>query len=531
MSLHKVFSLSIAAACVLCAQARQWGDWQQWGEQPDTTYLNPVIPSDYSDLDCIRVGDEYYAISSTFQFSPGMTVLRSFDLVNWEIVGNAVPDLTQISPALNYDVMNRYARGIWAGMLRNHNGKFYIFFGTPDEGFFMTSAEKPEGPWAPLTCLLAQPGWDDCTVFWDDRKGKAWFVGTQFSDGYTSYICPMDCDGTKVDWSKKKVINKGSGREASKIIEKDGWYYLIFSEHRNGIGRYVMAKRTRDLATGFPEEKQVAHASVEANEPNQGGIVLGPDNERWFFLTHHGSGDWSGRIVSLLPVEWLDGWPIPGTVGDDGIGTMAWRGRMPISSEAARPHLQRSDDFDAPSLGSQWQWNYQPRADYFSLDERPGWLRLKAFRPIDDDNLMKAGNTLTTRTFRAKRNEATVKLDISGMAVGQKCGLCHFSAANSGLGVAKDRTGTTRIEYRNNADRQLGPEINNDYIWIKSEWGLDGLSQYSYSIDGDTFLPFGEPYQLQWGNYRGDRIGIYNFNNLTHEGIADIDYFHYTIDR
>jgi hypothetical protein len=122
-----------------------WGNWEKWGEQNDGTYRNPIIPADYSDIDCIQVGDDYYAISSTFQFSPGMTLLHSKDLVNWEFCGNIISDLTQIGTKLNWDQMDRYARGVWAGTLRYHNGRFYLFFGTPDEGYFMTSSSKPEG--------------------------------------------------------------------------------------------------------------------------------------------------------------------------------------------------------------------------------------------------------------------------------------------------------------------------------------------------------------------------------------------------
>ena len=169
-----------AAASTASAQdyAPRWGEWDRWGDCGDGTYRNPVIPSDYSDLDCIRVGKEYYAITSTFQFSPGITILRSEDLVNWTICGHAVPDITQIGPELNWDRMNRYGKGIWAGTLRYHGGRFYIFFGTPDEGFFMTSARKPEGPWEPLTHLMETGGWDDCTVMWDS-DGRAYFVGRQ----------------------------------------------------------------------------------------------------------------------------------------------------------------------------------------------------------------------------------------------------------------------------------------------------------------------------------------------------------------
>lgn len=108
-------------------QSVEWSNWKNWGDQGDGTYINPIIPSDYSDIDCIRVGEDYYAISSTFQFSPGMTLLHSKDLVNWEIYGNIIDDLTQISEGLNWTRMDRYGRGVWAGTLRHYNGRFYLF--------------------------------------------------------------------------------------------------------------------------------------------------------------------------------------------------------------------------------------------------------------------------------------------------------------------------------------------------------------------------------------------------------------------
>lgn len=511
------------------AQQVNWGEWNSWGEQSDGTYLNPIIPSDYSDIDCIRVGDDYYAISSTFQFSPGMTILHSRDLVNWEIVGNAVADLTQISEELDYTRMNRYGRGIWAGTLRHHAGRFHLFFGTPDEGFFTTWADRAEGPWSPLTCLLAAKGWDDCTAFWDERTGRAWFAGTHFADGYKSYLFPMADDGTSIDFEKRLLINEGSGREASKIIRHGDYYYLIFSEHKGGIGRYVMGKRTRRLEQGFAEERQLAVASTQANEPNQGGIVEAPDGQD-YFLTHHGTGDWSGRIVSLLPVTWVNGWPLIGSVRADGMGEMAWRGTMPLRHDAdsvatVSLTIHRSDDFDSLGLAPQWQWNYQPRHDKFSLAERPGWLRLHAFAPLEHNRLMTAGNTLTARVFRSRQSCVTIKLDLSALCDGQRCGLCHFSASHSALGVAQEE-GQRYIEFRENDKTERGARLVGNHLWLRSEWGMDGRSQYSYSTDGDHFIPFGK-YQLQWGNYRGDRYGIYCFNNRTDCGHVDVDYCHY----
>ena len=178
----------------LSAQQSEWGKWEKWGAQSDGTYLNPIIPSDYSDIDCIRVGDDYYAISSTFQFSPGMTLLHSKDLVNWEICGNIIDDLTQIGPNLNWSHMNRYNRGIWAGTLRFHDKRFYLFFGTPDEGYFMTSSPTPQGPWAPLTCLLSEAGWDDCCVMWDDN-GEACFVAAKAGAGDGLHVASQRAGG------------------------------------------------------------------------------------------------------------------------------------------------------------------------------------------------------------------------------------------------------------------------------------------------------------------------------------------------
>ena len=129
-----VLCVSANASFAVAEEKNEWGKWTRWGDQGDGTYLNPIIPSDYSDIDCIRVGDDYYAISSTFQFSPGMTLLHSKDLVNWELCGNAISDLTQIGGELDWTRMNRYGRGVWAGTLRYHDGRFYLFFGTPDEG-------------------------------------------------------------------------------------------------------------------------------------------------------------------------------------------------------------------------------------------------------------------------------------------------------------------------------------------------------------------------------------------------------------
>lgn len=503
-------------------QPRQWGDWPNWGDQGDGTYRNPVVPGDYSDIDCIRVGSDYYAISSTFQFSPGMVILHSRDLVNWRIAGHAVGDLTQISPELNWDRMNRYGKGIWAGAIRYHDGKFWIYFGTPDEGYFMTTAKDPGGPWEPLHQVLNAGGWDDPCPFWD-YDGQGYLVGSNFRDGYKIHLWKLTPDGRELVKESDHVIYQSRGSEANKLYKFNGVYYHFFSEVRPE-GRVIMMERSKNIYGPYEEKRQLKHADRDAMEPNQGGFIQGPKGD-WYFFTHHGRGDWEGRCNSLLPVTWIDGWPIVGEVGPDGMGSMVWSGKMPADKiPVVTP--QTSDEFSTTSLSPQWEWNYQPRTDKWSLTERPGWLRLHAFRPIQSNDLMKAGNTPTQRCLRTTTNEVVIEFDLSGMADGQQAGLCHFARTHSALGVRQDGPTRTLVNV-NNGVTTTGPEIAGNRVWLKSVWGLDGKSQYSFSLDGKMFTNFGQLYQLSWGNYRGDRIGIFSFNTKSDAGFVDVDYFRY----
>ncbi len=501
-----------------------WGDWQAWGDLGNGYYMNPVLPGDYSDIDCIRVEDDYYAVSSTFQYSPGFIILHSKDLVNWSILSHAVDDLTQISPEMNWDKMNRYGRGIWAGAIRYYNKKFWIYFGTPDEGYFMTTATNPAGPWEPLSKVMEDKGWDDCCPFWDD-DGQCYFVGTNFSDGYKIHLFKMTPDGKQLTKETDQVIYQSKGSEANKLYKINGTYYHFFSEVKSD-GRSIMMERSKNIWGPYEEVKQLSHTQKQFNEPNQGGIVQTQKGD-WYFLTHHGKGDWSGRVMSLLPINWVDGWPIIGKVESDNIGSMVWSGKIPIkNTKIITP--QTSDEFNTATLPQQWEWNYQPRSDKWSLTERKGWLRLHAFKPIQTDNILKAGNTLTQRCMRTENNEVIIKLDLSGMVDGQKAGLTHLgSPTYSTLGVICNGTAKT-LEHNKKGVITLGPTLNSNDLWLKSTWGLDGISQYSYSIDGKTFKPFGYPYQMAWGSYRGDRLGIYCYNNNANEGYVDVDFFHYT---
>lgn len=501
-----------------------WGTWSTWGDTGNGIYRNPVLPADYSDIDCIRVGIDYYAISSTFQYSPGVIILHSRDLVNWEILGHAVNDLSQISSEMNWDKMNRYGRGIWAGAIRYHDKKFWIYFGTPDEGYFMTTAKNPKGPWSPLHSVLAQKGWDDCSPFWDD-DGQGYLVGTNFSDGYKIHLFKMTADGKALISGSDKVIHQSKGSEANKLYKINGMYYHLFSEVK-AEGRAIMMERSKNIYGPYTVIKQLSYAQRQFNEPNQGGLVQ-TKKGKWYFLTHHGTGDWSGRVVSLLPVNWIDNWPVIGRAGPDKIGRMEWSGHMPVKIRQ-KLVIQTSDDFISDLLSPQWEWNYQPLAAKWSLTERKGWIRLKAFKPLATNDLLKAGNTLTQRSFRTFVNSVIVKFDLSGMTDGQKTGLAHYGAPKyASIGVVKEGV-TQRLELEVNGKIKESKTFPGNNVWLKSTWGLDGKSRFFFSVDSTSYTAFGDVYPLTWGAYRGDRIALYNYNNKTNSGYVDIDYFHYS---
>lgn len=506
---------------------------QKWGDQEDGTYVNPVIPADFSDIDVIRVGDDFYAISSTMQFSPGMVVLHSRDLVNWEIIGHVVDDLTRIGPELNWDRMDRYGRGIWAGSIRYYKDKFWVYFGTPDEGFFMSSATDPAGPWEPLHQVWKVKGWDDCCSFMDD-DGQLYFIATNFeldprnNKKYNIHLFKMTRDGKSLIMESDTIIHQSHGSEANKLYKINGIYYHYFSEVNSEGGRQIMMNRSKSLR-GPWETRQLNRVDRKKDrEPNQGGLLQVTD-DKWCFFTHHGNGDWEGRPASLLPVTWVDGWPVIGKAGADGIGGMVWSDKKPIETKS-KLKIKTDDEFDAPELAVQWEWNYQPRSDKWSLTDRKGFLRLYAFTPVestDKNYMLRAGNTITQRVMRTSACEVTVKLDIGNMADDQFSGLTHLSTTSySALGI-KQKDGKRFLVYDGNGSDETGIRIKSKSIWLRSAWDINGVNHYAFSTDGKSYQSFGEPHQLTWGSYRGDRIGIFNFNFTDDKGYVDVDWFHY----
>jgi beta-xylosidase len=271
----------------------------RWGDQHDGSFLNPVLPGDFSDLDAIRVDDDFYAISSTMQYSPGMVILRSRDLVDWQIVGHVVSNMTALDPELGWDRMNRDGRGIWAGSIRYHLGRFWVYFGTPDGGIYMASAIRPDGPWSAPKLVIDAAGWDDPCPFWDD-DGKGYLVTTRFSadeDGqkYRIHLFALNARNDGVIATTDRILYQSHGSEANKLYKIDGVYLHYFSEVK-AEGRVAMMERSKSLS-GPWEVRQLNHVhGIVDKDPNQGGLIQLKDGN-WWFLSHQ--VEVTGRAVPV----------------------------------------------------------------------------------------------------------------------------------------------------------------------------------------------------------------------------------------
>ncbi len=482
-----------------------------------------VLDGDYSDPDVIRVDDTYWMITSTIHCSPGMAVLSSTDLRHWRHVGHCIPDLRVLGPAYEHAAMgSRFGRGVYAGSLRFHDGRYWVHFTTVDEGIFVTTAEHPAGPWTEPLMLSDEKMWDDPCPLWD-TDGTAWLVASNPGPArWFSYLIPMSPDGRSIAMDRRQIIDATQTSEGNKIFSRQGTYYVLHNEVHSHGDRLAVIMRSTSIHGPWQKRTLLRGLGPDrSREPNQGALVDHPDGT-WSFVTHHGRGGYAdGRPVSVLPVSWEEGWPV--VLTPSGPGLLSW-GDLDVSGLGS---VQRDDSFASGSLAPQWEWTNAPLDDHWSLTECPGALRLRARPSARGDGLATAANLLTQRTS-ARPGWARVVVEAAGLTEGASAGLCHYSTHNP-VGIGVHRTaGVLRVGITVGADTSLGPEVP-DRMVLRTDVGAADHATFSYSPDGDAFVPLGDSYRLEWSSYRGSRLGLFAYNELADAGVADFREFRYEL--
>ena len=482
-----------------------------WGDQGNGTYINPVLCADYSDPDVIRVDDRYYMVASDFHFL-GMQVLESDDMVNWRLA-------SQIFRRFDYpgwDDMTRYAGGSWAPSIRWHDGRFYVFFCTPHEGLFMSSADDAHGPWTPLHCVRQVEKWEDPCPLWDD-DGQAYLGRSRHGAG-PIIVHKMSADGTQL-LDEGVTVYTGPVAEGTKWLKRDGWYYLIIPEGGVETG-WQTVLRSRSVYGPYEKRVVLEQGSTDVNGPHQGALVDTPEGEWWFY--HFQSTPVLGRVVHLQPARWRDGWPLIGAdIDGNGIGEPVKVWTKPATGKEGDPSLPlTSDEFSGDKLNLQWQWCHNPVDDHWSLTERPGWLTLHALPAAD---LRHCRNMLTQKTMGY---EATVTVAVDGKDLGKDtaAGLLCIGRSFRAIGLCGDG-----VYVENDGQRQLVLRRKPGRMFLRLSFDARANSHsFSYSLDGRTFHQAGEPFEMRQGFWKGVRTGLYCYGD---KGKACFDFFHYNITK
>lgn len=563
-------------------------------DQGDGTYQNPIIYADYSDPDIIAVHDEFYMVSSSFNHMPGLPLLHSRDLVNWTIINHVVPSFD----CPGYDRV-QHGKGIWAPSLRYHDGKFWVFFSTPDEGIFMCQSANPFGKWTVPHLVQAAKGWIDPCPYWDE-DGQAYLVHAfAFSRSGRKHLLQlfrMAPDGTRL-LDEGRIIIDGTvdhpTLEGPKMYKRDGYYY-IFAPAGGVENGWQSVFRARSI-DGPYEDKIVLHqGGTDVNGPHQGGYVELESSESWF--VHFQDKGAYGRIVHLQPMRWVDDWPVMGRVlpglggepgknggagegelGDGGsgedasvdgelgagelgvdevgegelgecgldeyapgecrsstseLGEIKWHESGPgepverwskprtraVLSGSANPDIpQTSDDFRAAALGLQWQWQANPRAEWYELRPKAGSLRLYALPLPDGRERLYDVPQLLLQKFSAPAFSAATQLTLEHSTLDSRAGLVVFGRRAMALLLRPLEDGRFLLEQVASESGQpdaivAAVAVNIAEVVLQVVVQELGNCRFRYSLDGGRkLMDIGEPFIVDKGAWVGAKVGICAF--------------------
>ncbi len=508
-------------------------------------YANPLVNADFPDPDIILVDDTYYLATTTMYLFPGVTILKSKDLVNWEYCANPLQQISDSDPYNLKNGLNKYAGGQWAPTLNYHNGRFYLYFiafnsdGLEDGGGFMLSATDPEGEWS-----KEQIGfyYDSGFLFDDNRDHLSGLDadGTERGDGNiyvvsgigTFTITQLDDQFNEV--RSEVVLTPDNGCEGSHFYHI-GEYYYIYSTYGGTEGSQTIFRATSPFGPYEEHDGRI----FEGQAIHQGGIVETQEGEWWTILFKDAGA--IGRIPYLEPIVWTDGWPVLGDNGIDVSKDGAWYAKPNVGTSYPRTYLPTNDTFTDSSLGLQWQWSHNPDNTAWSLFENPGHLRLHTSSITD--SLSAARNTLTQRMFAYDQEGTasdsyqdtygTISIDVSGMVDGDVAGLTIYQDPYAYIAVKMEDGQKHLAFYRSAYDTteplaQDGPALESDNLYLRAVANFGtSTAQFYYSTDNATWTAVGPQWTMRYtlNVFVGNRFGIFNYATSQAGGYVDVDWF------
>lgn len=514
-------------------QSKDIGIWQP--DNGEGTYKNPIIHADYSDPDVVRVGEDYYMTASSFNCVPGLPILHSRDMVNWTLIGHALPR----QYPLEVFTKPQHGGGVWAPAIRYYQGKFYIYYGDPDFGIYMVEATDPAGPWSAPHLVRAAKGWIDPCPFWDE-DGQAYlvhaFAGSRAGIKSILVLHRMSPDGKTLLDDGVLVFDGHQNHptlEGPKMHKRNGYYY-IFAPGGGVATGWQTVFRSRNIYGPYEDKIVMDQGKTAINGPHQGAWVETQGGESWFF--HFQDREAYGRIVHLQPMRWTGDWPVIGLDTDgDGKGEPVLQHKKPATGKNHPPAVPvASDEFNTPEWGLQWQWHANPQAEWAFPTGHLGFLRMNAaLQPPDVKNLWDIPNLLLQK-FPAPAFSATVKLDVQAKTTGEKMGLLVMGASYAYIGLELKQDGLHLVQVSCNAADKGGEEVahfsrpvSSKTLYLRVEVKEPAVCAFSYSLDGKTFQPAGEPFTAQPGRWIGAKVGIFaTRTRVTNDsGYADVDWF------
>ena len=521
------------AACIpMFAQSPISRVWV--ADNGDGTYRNPIIHADYSDPDAIRVGDDYYMTASSFNAIPGLPILHSKDLVNWRLINHA---LREQEPKEVF-AKPQHGGGVWAPAIRYHKGEFYIFYGDPDFGIYMTKTKDPAGEWSKPLLIKEAKGWIDPCPLWDD-DGNAYlvhaFAGSRSGIKSLLVVNRMSPDGTRLLDNGVMVFE---GHDADPTVEgpkfhkQNGYYYI--SAPAGGVATgWQIVLRSKSIYGPYEKKVVLAQGKTLINGPHQGALIDTPAGE-WWFLHFQDRGAY-GRIVHLQPAIWRNGFPVIGSDPDnDGTGEPVMSYKRPgIAGTPVASTPPDSDEFNTHLPGPQWQWHANPEARWAFPFPTTGVLRMFSVEnPAGYKNLWDLPNLLLQK-FPAEEFTATAKIALRHRFEAERFALVVMGLDYSLIGVTK-KGGKVFISQSTAKDADKGTpesesapqEIDSNEIYLRVAVGNDAVCTFSFSIDGKTFKTVGVPFKAREGRWIGAKLGFVftrpgRFNDA---GSADVDW-------